>query len=508
MHRLTRPPIAAVFTVLVLPAATGLAHILGRSPFGESHPDAEKLTGAVLVRDLLNGGNLSDWVLPEASYIAPDWGLWLLIELVGLPSLMSVWVFGVLQLSVLFGLWSLIARHGRGGLAHPGIVVGPLLIVLLALSGSRPVSFALVSFWRFGTVILTLGALLATWAVIRSTDRRSMLAMGGVLSLIVFAAHISDEIVVVWFSAPVLAALFVMTRSFDLDTRRVAIAASGVAVGHIVGFAVEPSIGIPLETYQAGIDPTVFVTRSREFAGTYNFMFASAPVATALAASGLLLCALILRRRRATNLEAFLALHLLFATASTIGAQLILGGPSPLGPRMVTHIFVFATLYLGYGAAELVTSAFASSGASTIAKPVGVLFVMVAVAGFLTPQANRGIGFELQVASATCVRDALSGHTGASGVASWASQNTIAFYADNELRITNLADAGNTTVHTNWPHNTTWATPHPSFAIADGWDIDDGDGPAPILTRTPIIATFGEPEMIVECGRWDVLVYS
>ena len=161
--------LAGVFSLPLLTAAT---HIAGRTQFDEAYPNAEMFTGAVVVRDLLDGGRLDEWILPEATYIVPDWLIWFGLEGADISPRISVWLFGVIQLTLLLVLWLGIARRGPRGLDHPGVFLAPFLLWLIIMSGADPAAFALVSYWRFGTVILTFAAILSTLEIFATDDRR------------------------------------------------------------------------------------------------------------------------------------------------------------------------------------------------------------------------------------------------------------------------------------------------------------------------------------------------
>jgi hypothetical protein len=106
---------------------------------------------------------------------------------------------------------------------------------------------------------------------------------------------------------------------------------------------------------------------------------------------------------------------------------------------MSLHIFVFSVLYLGYGAAEAIlrlpTGWYKPRGVTWVAGAFAVAFA----ASLFTPQADRGLGLSQTYPETECVARVLAEHNLVSGVASWATQNTILFYTDGDVTIANHA---------------------------------------------------------------------
>ncbi|MFV1989240.1 MAG: hypothetical protein ACC652_00700, partial [Acidimicrobiales bacterium] len=132
----------------------------GRLGLSTNFPDSEMLTAPVLINDLFNGGSLADWLLPEAPYIFPDWPLFAILYLLRVGPYESVWLFFGMQMALLVGAWWLVAPWlGTEATWRRGAFGGSLLIALFATLRIRPFDFALVSYWRFGTVILVVACL-------------------------------------------------------------------------------------------------------------------------------------------------------------------------------------------------------------------------------------------------------------------------------------------------------------------------------------------------------------
>lgn len=489
--------------VFALPLLTAATHITGRTPFDAGYPNAEMFTGAVVVRDLLGEGELDDWILPEATYIFPDWAIWFVLEGLDISPLISVWLFGVIQFTLLLALWVGIARHGPKGLRHPGVFLAPFLLWLIVMSGSAPAHFALVSYWRFGTVVLTFAAILLTLEIFATGDRRRQVPLAVILALTLAAGHVSDEAIAAWFSLPAAITLAILIRAQTLRPRGVATWLTAVVAGHVVGLLIEPNIGIRLDAYQAWITPTAIPGRISEFVRVYNSEFGSSPTGTAIVVVGLVVSAHRIRTGELGPAERFLAFYLLTAAAVSVLAQLMLGGESPLGPRMVTHVVVLSILAVGYETASMLRYATIPRSLTLVA----LLMIGFMVVGRITPHRPDDVGLEVEFFDVNCVIDALEPYAGRPGLASFASQNAIIFYTDLDLRISNARDVDTSRIEAvDWPHNTTWRTDDPAFVIADDWSYDSD--PWPTLTHEPVELTLGEPTETVDCTRWQVLLYD
>lgn len=489
--------------VCVLPLLTAATHISGRTQFDEAYPNAEMFTGAVVVRDLLHGGSLDDWVLPEATYIVPDWLIWFGLEGADISPGISVWLFGVIQLTMLLALWVGIGRHGPLGLDHPGVFLAPFLLWLIIMSGAAPAAFALVSYWRFGTVLLTFAAILLTLEIFATDDRRRQIPLAVVLALTIAAGHVSDEAIAAWFSLPAAVALAIIVRAQVFRRAGAGLWVLAVGGGHLVGLAIEPDVGIRLSNYQAWITPAAIPDRFIEFLRVYNAEFGHSPTATAVVVVGLIISGYRLRAGYLGPVEQFLAYYLLAAAAVAVGAQLMLGGSSPLGPRMVTHVVVLSILCVGYTTASMMRLATIPRGLTLVA----LLMIGFMVIGRITPHRPSDVALEVEFFDITCVTEALEPHAGRQGLASFASLHAIIFYTDLDLQISNARDVDTTRVAPiEGPHNITWRTHDPAFVIADDWSYQSD--PWPTLTADPTVMTFGEPTEIVDCTRWQVLLYD
>jgi hypothetical protein len=497
------------------PTFLGALFLVDRLDLSFDRPNSEMLTGAVVTRDLLDGGSVSDWVLPEAPYFATDWLISTLIWLTGVGPYAFVWLYLIVQFGALVALWALYSKQfSSRSVSHPGVVVAITVVTLVTTLGTKPFIYALVPFWRFGTVLTSLAAVVLSLGLVLKGNRRTELK-AGLLFVVVLLGHLSDEMFLVWYLVPtfVTMAWLVVMGAVGRRIGGLWLVVTGVA--HGLALILEPEIGRPLETYQAELRVSSVRSRWGELGDVYGDLVTDAPIVVALVVAALVLSVgVVVRVSRlqvvtepAQVARSFAAMHLLVATVAGTVAQLLLGPGPQLGLRYSLLPIVLGSLIGAYG---LVTVLLAQTWLTeiNIARWGALLvFVFVVVAVVKPTSLSREVTFRRIWGDPHCVENALVSSGSSRGVTSWPSQNQLMFWSRNRLELVNAAEIGDRFEFGLTPHNSAWVDEPLDFVAIDRIHLVPGTDRW-WLSPELVVAVAGEPTAEVDCGRWLVLDYG
>ena len=492
-----------------------------RHPFTLDFPGSEMLTAQAMTEDILNGGSLSDWLVPEAPYFAPDWLIALILQALQVGPGHEVWLIAASQIGLLWLGWGAIVARTQSASGRPWRIMGGLVPVTALVFSQWPYSLALVGFWRFGTVLNTIACMVVTIWYLQTEDQpetRWMRWMApSILAGLVAISHLSDESILVWFTAPALLSMLVATYG----SRRPKLYPwlAGVAAGHLAAGVLEPLIGKATPGYQAAMSVAAVPARLKEVAIILLTQGTAAPVSSALVAFGIAAGIWHLVREwpfgdtaedrplGSTPAQLFVIVHVVMSSVAALSAQLVLGGDLVLGIRYSLIVFFLPVLYVGsYGAGRIWEMAVAA-GSQIALKRMTLFGLSVGVLVFTVPTPGTGLAMDRTPPEAVCLNDALSAPHLKRGVASWVSQNTVMVYTSRRVQVVNYRDGGpgGPIWATSKPHNTSWVSGVYDFAVVD--EFDNGE-PSPWLSIEAVTQVAGPPRRSTDCGRWQVLDYG
>jgi hypothetical protein len=487
--------------LLVLSSANIAAQYMAGHPVRHALLTSDLLYLPTLFSDVISkGGTIKDWFLSPAPYFFPDYLFFVPSYFIGRGSYSQVIIFSLIQVALTFGAtWFLARRTLQSGalVAASSILV---FLIWLSLNSGDPFIFLLASANHYGAFLVSI-LLVALWLSPLDQRRKKWIKVSqcSAFAIMTFALSLSDNLFIVQFIAPLLAAATIVAvarKDFSLRTKIPLVAViffaalGSASYRFLVTHPTRYAIDIGVEKIWVNLDGVCI-----EF---YKALFRQ-PIFLLMLAPYLYLVALSFYRL-AKDSRYFGKLHWLcvfsFLSFCFTLAAVVLSPSLDITIRYfipsfswpVVVVFLFAAKYLAaplfVGAATVISSLAAAS---------------LSLASFNLIRAE-GLETRYYPSEISCIDDALERAAVDNGIAQYWDAKYIQNFSRLNLNIAQYFD------NLDEMH---WITSIRYFKRAYDFAIISRNAPPPFkISQEHLARLNGAPELVLDCGSRSVYIYG
>lgn len=489
-------PIVVMAVLAVLP---GLGFLSRRIP---QHlvADADLLLLHELLPDLASGGSLTEWYVPAANYVFPDWPLYGIALVLGPTPAWTIAIFAMLQVGLLAAVLVVLARQFDRSAPAVLALITLGLVVFAVLWTAYPLVHFATSYIHAGSAIsgILLLALVLSWT---RRDRTGTLLLAAALT---FAGVFSDSLFVIWAVGPGLVAVGLLALVDPVRRARHGLWLAAQCIGTVLAYPI-PGLLFPRRSTDYGLElgfqPRFGLGR---FIDSFDEVRSYAPLfLPGVVVAAVVLLVVLLRGRslfgRALPLDTRLAVAAFVATATvgTVASQIALVGGVPPNARYSTFMLLLPIVLAPMVSFAGMTEALRSPARRPrhVLAAAATALPLVAIAVVLPGLVGNAEFVPVPVA---CVESAL-GPDSTRGIASYWDARPFQVYSDGELV---MVEHGPELAPFRSNANGAEITGVYDFAVVSEL-YGYLDVPADDLRRVA-----GEPRTTTECFSWTVLDYG
>ncbi|NVO15681.1 MAG: hypothetical protein HXX10_16740 [Rhodoplanes sp.] len=474
----------------------------GQPPLPRYLYDSDALYLPTLFSDiLLHGGRISDWYLTPAPYFFPDFILYFLAFSLGSDIYLSILLFSLIQITVLFIALNYLLEAFLEGRQLLLASVATVLLVWLSVNGGVPFVFVLSSGFHFSVAISAV-VLAGLW--LRICDQDDLSKTKGLMAAacsLSFLLSLSDDLFLVQVLVPFIGALAV----FGLCTREVVarrcIAAIGPAAFGLLGSLSYPYVVANPTRYRPRIDiqgiPTKMVETYSVFAEVIGRFPPAGVLLVAYAVLLVWVLAATIGRRRVDQASVKVVWLIVFSLLSSACAVLVVLISSGIVATSRYYIPVFVWPII-VGVVLIGTAA--KHGLVRLFTLVASLAVVSLVASAWSRQQERGLASGHYPDEIACIDRALEAVGLRNGIAGYWDAKHIQAFSRQSITLAQ---------YTEHLDEFRWITSGASFRSSyDFAIISENEPTTEKIPRRALIAAAGAPENEVACGERILLVYG
>lgn len=475
--------------------------------------NSDMLTIPALYNDVVNGVDISNWKLSEASFFFPDMLLYFLARSATPSIFAALSVYGIVQyLFFTLGLVFLAKQIFPGSYGSAPYSMIALMAMFFSFSIDKLhwlSNTIFVNSHHFGVVATIPWVLAMSFQLISKPQLKTSLVSA--LCILSFLTSASDTLYIIQITVPLCGSLIILFLIKKICLKRMIVINSAIILASVAGLGLKYVIPWKYPTLQSYFNPS--------FMSLFNFVesiksiILTTPYQAALAAFFVSICIFILiksiishisRRNTSAICLSEIIFPLYFLVATIVNVLAMVGSGKMCGPTCLRYFlpFFFFTSWWGLALVFKIPKFIKPARFERAILVVLALTVILALGNINLQQMVKNTTDVYYPSFVKCMDENTAQMGIKYGIAHYWQARPISMLTQNSLKVVQV-NPDLTPFH--WLNNLTWYEIEPEFVIID-LSIPVGDPGH--LDENLVRSRYGEPDAIFQCEDSRILVYN